>query len=49
MKALDSINSRFGNAVIRSGAAGTKQAWQMRSGNKSPNYTTQWNELPVVQ
>ena len=49
MKALDSINSRFGNAVIRSGASGTKQVWQMRSGNKSPNYTTQWNELPVVQ
>jgi DNA polymerase V len=49
MKALDSINSRFGNAVVRSGAAGTKQAWQMRSGNKSPNYTTQWHELPVVR
>lgn len=49
MRALDSINSRFGNAVIRSGAAGTKQVWQMRSGNKSPNYTTQWNELPVVR
>lgn len=49
MKALDSINSRFGNAVIRSAAAGTKQDWQMRSNNRSPNCTTQWGELPVVR
>ena len=52
MKAVDQINTRFGNAVIRSAAAGTnntKQAWQMRSNNKSPNYTTQWDELPVVR
>ena len=52
MKAMDEINTRFGNTVIRSAAAGTngsKQVWQMRSGNKSPNYTTQWDELPVVR
>ena len=52
MKAMDEINTRFGNAVIRSAAAGTngsKQVWQMRSGNKSPNYTTQWDELPVAR
>ncbi|BDX21671.1 SOS mutagenesis and repair UmuC protein [Polynucleobacter sp. TUM22923] len=49
MKALDSINSRFGNAVLRTAASGTQQDWQMRSANRSPNYTTQWNELPVVQ
>jgi DNA polymerase V len=52
MKAMDSINSRFGNAVIRTAAAGTqetKQDWQMKSGNKSPNYTTRWDELPVVR
>ncbi len=49
MKAMDSINSRFGNAIIRSAASGTKQDWQMRSGNKSPNYTTRWDELPVAQ
>ena len=48
MQAMDAINSRFGNAVIRLAASGTKQEWQMRSGNKSPNYTTQWDELPVA-
>jgi DNA polymerase V len=52
MKAVDAINTRFGNAAIRSAASGTedsKQAWQMRSGNRSPNYTTQWDELPIAR
>ncbi|QWD99664.1 Y-family DNA polymerase [Polynucleobacter sp. JS-Mosq-20-D10] len=49
MKAMDSINSRFGNAAIKTAASGTKQDWQMRSNNRSPNYTTQWDELPVVR
>lgn len=52
MKAVDAINTRFGNAVIRSAAAGTndtKQAWQMRSSNRSPNYTTNWDELPIAR
>ena len=48
MQAMDAINSRFGNAVIRLAASGTKQEWQMRSSNKSPNYTTRWDELPVA-
>ena len=49
MKAMDSINSRFGNAAIKTAASGTKQDWQMRSNNRSPNYTTQWDELPVAR
>jgi DNA polymerase V len=49
MKAMDSINSRFGNAAIKTAVSGTKQDWQMRSSNKSPNYTTQWDELPVAR
>ena len=49
MKAMDSINTRFGNAAIKTAASGTKQDWQMRSGNRSPNYTTQWDELPVAR
>jgi DNA polymerase V len=49
MQAMDAINSRFGNAVIRLAASGTKQEWQMRSSNKSPNYTTRWDELPVAR
>ena len=49
MKAMDSINSRFGNAAIKTAVSGTTQDWKMRSGNRSPNYTTQWDELPVAR
>jgi len=52
MKAVDEINTRFGNAFIRSAAAGTngtKEEWQMRSNNRSPNYTTKWDELPIAR
>jgi DNA polymerase V len=49
MKAMDSINSRFGNAAIKTAASGTKQDWKMRSSNRSPNYTTRWDELPVAR
>jgi DNA polymerase V len=52
MKAMDSINNRFGNGVVRTAVSGTKetkQDWKMRSSNKSPNYTTQWDELPVAR
>jgi DNA polymerase V len=52
MKAVDAINTRFGNATVKSAATGTKhtkQNWQMRSGNRSPNYTTKWDELPIVR
>ena len=49
MQAIDSINTRFGNAVIRTAVSGTTQDWKMRSSNRSPNYTTQWDELPIVR
>ena len=49
MGALDKINQRFGMNTVRTARAGTKQQWQMRSGNRSPNYTTQWDELPIAR
>lgn len=49
MRAMDAINRRFGDIVLRSAAVGTKHDWQMRSGNRSPHYTTRWDELPVAQ
>lgn len=51
MSALDSINHRFGKEAIRSGASGNRRIgkdWAMRSDNRSPNYTTQWDELPIA-
>jgi DNA polymerase V len=48
MKTMDEINARFGSNLIKSAAMGTKQAWAMRSDNRSPSYTTNWNQLPIA-
>jgi DNA polymerase V len=48
MQVLDAINGRFGRDVIRVGAAGTVQQWRMRQRNRSPRYTTRWDELMRV-
>jgi len=48
MAALDAINRQFGRDTLRSGASGTKRPWGTRSENRSPCYTTRWDELPEV-
>jgi DNA polymerase V len=49
MGTLDKLNQRFGSGTVRSARSGTRQAWQMRSENKSFNFTTRWDELPVAK
>jgi DNA polymerase V len=49
MTAIDTINRRQGTGAIQFGAAGLQKPWQMRSAQRSPRYTTQWAELPVVK
>ncbi len=48
MAALDVVNRTFGRGTLRSGAGGTQQRWAMQSNNKSPRFTTRWDELPCV-
>jgi DNA polymerase V len=48
MAVLDAINRQFGRDTLRSGASGTAQRWGTRSENRSPRYTTRWDELPEV-
>jgi DNA polymerase V len=48
MAVMDSINRVWGRGTLRSGAAGGSKRWAMRSENRSPRYTTQWEELPVA-
>lgn len=49
MEALDSLNNRYGRDTVRLGSAGTTAAWSMKAGNKTPCYTTRWDELPVAR
>ena len=48
MQTLDMLNKRFGTGTMSVASAGIDRAWKMRRENKTPNYTTQWGELPIV-
>lgn len=49
MKALDSINRKFGKGTLVFGAAGLKREWDMRRGFMSKSYSTNWDDLLVVR
>lgn len=48
METVDSLNSKYGRGTIRLASEGVKQAWGMRRNKKSPNYTCDWADLPVI-
>ena len=49
MRVMDAINRRMGQGSVMIAASGIRQRWAMRRERKSPNYTTDWNELPVAE
>ncbi len=49
MKAMDTINRRWGRDTIQSGGAGLARPWHYRQLKKSPAYTTRWPDLPIVK
>jgi DNA polymerase V len=49
MQTMDEINLKMGKDAIKFAAEGLKQLWKMRSQHRSPNYTTCWEDLPVVK
>ncbi|MEO0686028.1 MAG: DUF4113 domain-containing protein, partial [Cyanobacteria bacterium J06649_11] len=48
MQVMDKINSHYGRETIQLASSGIHKKWQMKADYKSPRYTTDWNELPVV-
>jgi len=48
MQALDGLNQRFGRGAVTVSTQGAYKAWQMKQERKSPDYTTCWEEVPVV-
>lgn len=49
MSCVDTINQAWGDHIIHSAAAGIKRDWKMKQDQRSPRYTTHWEELPVVK
>lgn len=49
MSVMDEINRKMGKGSLTIAAAGVRPLWAMRRESKSPDYTTDWAELPVVR
>jgi DNA polymerase V len=48
MQVMDLINRKMGKETIKVASEGFKRPWKMKQENKSPCYTTNWDELLKV-
>lgn len=48
MKALDSLNREYGKNTVYLASAGIQQRWSALFENRTPRYTTCWEELPIA-
>lgn len=48
MESIDLINDKYGRGVVRLASEGIKQTWAMRRAFKSPNYTGNLLEMPMI-
>ena len=51
MATLDEINARLGRGCLKTGSIGfhEREHWYMRQECKSPGYTANWLEVPIVR
>ena len=52
MAALDAVNQRWGKHTMKLGSHRldpAPRAWTMKQERRTPRYTTQWEEMPVVR
>jgi DNA polymerase V len=48
-QAVDQINSRLGRGKVFTLSSGIERPWMMRRDMLTPNYTTSWDDLPLVR
>jgi DNA polymerase V len=48
MTTIDQINHKMGKDAIKLASEGVRKPWKMKQENKSPSYTTSWEDVPVV-
>lgn len=49
MAALDAVNDSWGRGTLRLASEGVERSWRLRAEHRSPRYTTQLGDLPVVR
>ena len=49
MACLDKVNHRYGDGTLTIATEGHHEKWQMRRSFLSPQYTSQWRDIPKIQ
>lgn len=51
MNAFDAINQKYGKGSLFVASQGNQpnRSWYMRQQNRSPQYTTQWADIPIIR
>lgn len=49
MQVMDGLNRNYGRNSLYLASCGIQQRWSLLSENRSPRYTTRWNELPTAK
>ena len=52
MAAMDALNGRFGKGTLHLGSAGLKcttREWGMKQERRTPQYTTNWADVPAAK
>ena len=52
MSVVDKLNARWGKSTVRQGSVGTAAArrdWAMRQDRRTPQYTTDWRQVPIAR
>ena len=48
MKCFDAINNRYGQGTLKLGVEGQTDTWQMKRDFLSPQFTTNWKDIPKI-
>tara|TARA_B100001093_G_C26817837_1_gene1010564 strand:- start:749 stop:1990 length:1242 start_codon:yes stop_codon:yes gene_type:complete len=48
MKVYDALNKKLGKGTIRMGSQLNQKKWIQKAETRSPAFTTNWNEIPIV-
>lgn len=52
MTAMDALNGRYGKGTVHVASTGVpdhRREWAMKQGRRTPNYTTDWREVPIAR
>lgn len=49
MATIDNINKKLGKSSIQFAAAGLEKSWRVQSNNRSSDFTSSWQGLPIVR